>query len=306
MCNLDECGTSDLDGKCFKNGHCVKLNRLPNSDCEDPNLDTQQECGPIDDAYPGRFYVPCRKTDHVGVHIVGGEKGTMRYQLPRGLKCDHCVVQWYWASANSCAPRGFLEYFKNYKDPFGETCPSDGGALGARNPTMSECGGDRVPEEFWSCSDVQITSDGSSSGSAVVSEGNTGDTGASSEGNTSDMQSTPEATPSEMPGKPESIPAEVQGTPEENPFETQAAAEGIAVEAQTTAKDNLGEMEAVPEASPSDVRDASESHSDSHNSYASMYNSDGSSFNQGFVTNMENIPSMSEGNMGYVTEYHKM
>ena len=155
LCNLDKCGASDIDGKCFKNGHCVKLNRIPNSDCENPNVDTHQECGPIDDAYPGRFYVPCRKTDPAGIHIVGGGRGTMRYQLPSGFKCDHCVVQWYWSSANSCAPRGFLQYFVNYNKPFGETCPSDGG-IGAHNPNVSECGGDRVPEEFWSCSDVRI------------------------------------------------------------------------------------------------------------------------------------------------------
>ncbi|CDF37082.1 unnamed protein product [Chondrus crispus] len=163
VCNLDKCG-SDISGKCFTEGHCQKLLRVKHKDCEDPSVDTNYECGPIDPVYPGRWYVPCRNTGHVGVHIVGGASGTMRYQLPAGLSCEHCVIQWYWATANSCAPRGFLDYFETFNNPFGTTCESDGGGKGAHRKGMSECGGDSAPEEFWNCSDVQITPDGKPAG----------------------------------------------------------------------------------------------------------------------------------------------
>lgn len=164
ICNLDTCGKPDIHPSCFTGGHCAKLLRVPHKDCENPDVNTDYECGPIDDKYPGRWYVPCRNTGHVGVHIVGGSTGTMRYKLPKGFKCKHCVVQWYWATANSCAPRGFLEYMKDHNNPFGTTCESDGGGRGAHRPGMAPCGGSSLPEEFWSCADVSITNNGKSAG----------------------------------------------------------------------------------------------------------------------------------------------
>ncbi|PXF43696.1 hypothetical protein BWQ96_06526 [Gracilariopsis chorda] len=161
LCNLDACGVRDIAEKCFRNS-CYRLNRVKVVQCESPSKNTHTKCGPVDAKYPSRFYVPCRKTGHVGVHLVGGD-GTMLYQLPKGVKCNHCVLQWYWSSANSCAPRGFLDYFERYKNPFGTSCDSDGGGKGAHRQGMSGCGGQSVPEEFWSCADVSISEGGKSS-----------------------------------------------------------------------------------------------------------------------------------------------
>lgn len=77
----------------------------------------------------------CQKKAHVGAHVVGGS-GTMQYKLPNDVECEHCVLQWYWATANSCASRGFLDFFERYNKPFGTTCPSDGGGIGAHGPGM--------------------------------------------------------------------------------------------------------------------------------------------------------------------------
>lgn len=164
LCDLDSCHSPDITGKCFRNGHCHKLNRVPHPDCEDPRQDTHYECGPIDTEYPGRWYLPCRNIGNTGMHLAGGPSGTMRYQLPSGVSCKHCVIQWYWATANSCAPRGLLEYMKRNNNPFGTTCESDGGGRGTYRAGMSVCGGTQVPEEFWSCADVQITSNGANAG----------------------------------------------------------------------------------------------------------------------------------------------
>lgn len=159
LCNLDRCKSRDLEVRCFEEGHCHRLERMKSNKCEKSSIDTTQECGPIDKSrsdYKGRFYVPCRKTAHVGVHLIGGKNKTMRYKLPKNLICKHCVLQWYWVTANSCNPPGQKEYFAHYDNPFGTTCPSDGGGLGAHNPALADCGGDKVPEEFWSCADIQI------------------------------------------------------------------------------------------------------------------------------------------------------
>lgn len=167
LCNLDKCNKTDLDVSCFnqpKKPSCQRLIRVPHNDCENTTIDTTYECGPIDPVYPSRFYLPCRNTGHVGIHILGGESGTMRYRLPKRLTCRHCVVQMYWGTANSCNPRGVKEYFSRFNMPFGTTCPSDGGGKGAHAPWLSECSGDRVPEEFWTCSDIQITRKGKSAG----------------------------------------------------------------------------------------------------------------------------------------------
>lgn len=175
LCNMDKCSTSDLSTECFKENACYKLERVPHPDCENPSEKTHTECGPIDPKYPGRWYLPCRKTAHVGIHIVGGSSGTMRYQLPSGVECKHCIIQWYWATANSCAPRGFLEYMEAMKNPFGTTCPSDGGGRGAYRENMQKChDGGRTPEEFWSCADVQVTGDRQSAGPVVPIETNDG------------------------------------------------------------------------------------------------------------------------------------
>lgn len=168
LCDLDSCGSPDIAESCFHKKKCYRLERVPHPDCEDSSVNTNYECGPIDAKYPHRWYVPCRNTGHVGVHLVGGESGTMRYKLPDGVTCKHCVLQWYWATANSCNPPGFALYFENYKRPFGTTCASDGGARGACNPVLPTCGENRNPEEFWSCADVQISTTGQSLGTVIA------------------------------------------------------------------------------------------------------------------------------------------
>lgn len=172
LCDLDACESTDISDTCFKNGFCYRLNRVPHPDCQNPNRNTQYECGPIDIKYPSRWYLPCRNTGHVGIQIVGGPAGTMRYQLPANVSCTHCVVQWYWATANTCAPKGLLTYMKRENNPFGTTCESDGGGLGTYRSGMSECGGQTIPEEFWSCADVQITLNGHSDGEVQLVPGN--------------------------------------------------------------------------------------------------------------------------------------
>ena len=74
---------------------------------------------------------------------------TMRYKLPSGLTCDgietKCVLQWYWASQNSCILQS--------PDPPPQYLPSS---------NMSKCGPGNVGgEAFWNCASIRITKDGS-------------------------------------------------------------------------------------------------------------------------------------------------
>lgn len=61
---------------------------------------------------------------------------------------------------------------KRESDPFGSTCESDGGGAGTYRRGMHECAGDTVPEEFWSCADVQITKNGTAAAPVQLVAGN--------------------------------------------------------------------------------------------------------------------------------------
>lgn len=154
ICDATKCG-GDINDLCFKQGHCHQLERVKTPECESQ---ASLECGPIDPKHPGRWYVPCRKGGHVGEHFMGGPY--MKYKLPAGFSTKHAVLQWYWVTANSCNPPGFVEYFKQFPMEGWGTCPGDGGALGGRNPTIVKCGGGNFPEEFWNCADVAVTNSG--------------------------------------------------------------------------------------------------------------------------------------------------
>ena len=149
VCNLDTCG-GDISQKCFLEGHCHQLRRVYGP-CESR---FHQGCSPIDPAYPGRWYLPCVISEPM---IVGGGYGSMTYVLPPHLACDHCVIQWYWTSANTCNPPGVRDYFTSDRAPQWNDCPGQGGAVNGWTD-KGPCGGPQFPEEYWQCADVRIIS----------------------------------------------------------------------------------------------------------------------------------------------------
>jgi len=154
LCDATKCG-GDISVECFKKGHCHQLMREKTPHCESSQ---SMECAPVDPAYPGRWYIGCRKGGHVGEDFVGGR--SMRYHLPKGFSTKHAVLQWYWVTANSCNPPGFLDFFENHPmDKWGK-CGGDGGTIGGRNTGTAECGGKISPEEFWNCADIEINDSG--------------------------------------------------------------------------------------------------------------------------------------------------
>lgn len=158
VCDVSKCG-GELSEACFlKPGVCRQLLRAPKKECEDGY---SKHCGPTDSKYPGRWYIPCAAKNR--------GKGTARdpywsdyaeffarYRLPADLKCEHCVLHWYWVAADGCNPPGLLQYFQGRNRPknWGK-CPGGGGAVGgfARRQT---CGGKEFPEEYYMCSDIRI------------------------------------------------------------------------------------------------------------------------------------------------------
>lgn len=156
MCNMARCPRGDLSAACFRiPGACRQLQRAPNWICDSG---WSRKCGPIDKKYPGRWYVPCPKRSRSGSFDIYGTRGTMRYLLPKGFVCNHCVLHWYYASADHCNPPGVIEYFTGQNKPrkWG-SCPGGGGAQGGFASDKSLCTNrGQFSEEYYNCADVRI------------------------------------------------------------------------------------------------------------------------------------------------------
>jgi hypothetical protein len=80
-----------------------------------------------------------RRADNDGVYsfLKGNEeKLTVKYKLPKGVKCKHCILQWHWTTGNSCCPGNTPRKY----------C----------GPGVSKCFQYSVPEEWLNCSDISI------------------------------------------------------------------------------------------------------------------------------------------------------
>ncbi|KAK3288067.1 hypothetical protein CYMTET_4447 [Cymbomonas tetramitiformis] len=70
------------------------------------------------------------------------------YRLPEGVQCERCLLQWYYLTANSCAPPGYRNYAFPQATWFQTSLP-DCGII-----PEDGVGG---PEQFWNCADVSIS-----------------------------------------------------------------------------------------------------------------------------------------------------
>merc|ERR1712151_1298056 len=104
---------------------------------------------PPDPNYPERAYIPLssHSTQKDGANYLYKH----RYKLPENLSGDIVLIQWHYVTANSCRPEGY----DNYIFPAG----FDPGNLSPCGPLPED--GDGVPEQFWNCVEVTISSDSS-------------------------------------------------------------------------------------------------------------------------------------------------
>lgn len=159
LCDPAKCPGGALSTECFQSSYdaCVQLRRAPNPTCDSG---TSHKCAPIDRNFPGRWYLPCSRFDpgDSSVEWFGGtEDASMKFQLPSGVTCTRCVLQWYWAAANSCNPPGVIAYFNGPDRPRNwGSCPGQGDARGGVAREQRTCGGNVFTEEYIQCADVRI------------------------------------------------------------------------------------------------------------------------------------------------------
>lgn len=149
LCDVQRCG-GEISEECLRGKHCYLLKRAWDASCESRR---DRGCAPIDRAYPSRWYLPCSSG---GTDIYG--RGKIRYRLPPKLVCEHCVLQWYWVSANSCNPPGVVAFFKSNRSPLWGNCPGQGEARGGWRRWEALCEGKRFTEEYYQCADVRVRS----------------------------------------------------------------------------------------------------------------------------------------------------
>lgn len=151
VCDISKCG-GFMSEACFKKGHCRHLRRAKNKSC-DSGMD--KKCGPIDPKFPHRWYLPCTNVPENVQERHGGPK--MTWQLPSNFTCKHCVLHWFWSTANTCNPPGVIAYFQGKHGPKNwGNCPGQNGAMGGYSTRAGPCGPNTFPEEYYQCADIAI------------------------------------------------------------------------------------------------------------------------------------------------------
>eukprot|EP00730_Choanoeca_flexa_P016656 TRINITY_DN7921_c0_g1_i1.p1 TRINITY_DN7921_c0_g1~~TRINITY_DN7921_c0_g1_i1.p1 ORF type:complete len:739 (+),score=163.71 TRINITY_DN7921_c0_g1_i1:206-2422(+) len=85
----------------------------------------------IDPSYPERFYVPASANQY-----------DIQVQLPAGVECRQCVLQWYFVQADTCLPPGY------------SSLALSGYGIDTRLPSCTSAG--QYPSEHWACADISI------------------------------------------------------------------------------------------------------------------------------------------------------
>ena len=100
---------------------------------------------PIDENYPYRYYIEPSECMEFQTNGYPGHIVKVKYKLPETLVCEHCVLQWWYFTGNSCIYEGY----ENFE---GVDCKSPW-----YSPNIGYCNVRGIyPEEFWNCADIEI------------------------------------------------------------------------------------------------------------------------------------------------------
>jgi endoglucanase len=141
------------------------LERAPRSEsCRD---NFEGDCQQNNPQHPERWYLPPPGT---ATQVAGenwndewarpmdpnNEVHSMRFVIPKDLRCEHCTLQWYYATGNTCAydadyfdfDPGF-KFWLHYRESWAKC---DNSCCGPEGPGL-------WAEEFWNCADVQVVAE---------------------------------------------------------------------------------------------------------------------------------------------------
>jgi len=183
-------GTIEIETKvtAHHKGHyeyriCTDGSKTPTQACFDQHLleldDSYPTPSPKDTDHPDRWYVPPNthgswlggSVSDTAINgdspdwddsMAGGRRllqsgliYRMRYKLPVGVTCTHCVLQWTWITGNSCVAAGYKSYFEKYPQYkwYGWMGTNNAGTCNGKEKSTVVGG---TPEKFWGCADFSI------------------------------------------------------------------------------------------------------------------------------------------------------
>jgi endoglucanase len=116
------------------------------------------DCQRNNPQHPERWYLPPPGRATSGGPVdPNNEVHTMRFVIPEDLRCDHCTLQWYYATGNTCAyDADYLDFDPGFKfwlhyQASWATC--DNSCCGPQASGL-------WAEEFWNCADIQVLAKG--------------------------------------------------------------------------------------------------------------------------------------------------
>jgi hypothetical protein len=126
--------------------------------------ETLGDCQYKNPKHPGRWYLPPPGSETP--FVVRGndanklkptspndEVHVMRYMIPANVSCEHCTLQWYYATGNACAyDEDYLSFDPGFK--FWNFYKADWAT--AQNSVCGPSGNGFFGEEFWNCADVRV------------------------------------------------------------------------------------------------------------------------------------------------------
>jgi len=146
----------------------------PMEDCV-PN-DSRGDCQPLDEQHPERWYLPPHKKGTQSANASWsdsdatllpaiGEVHSMRYKIPESLSCEHCTLQWYYSTGNSCLyDGGYISYFKKMAELGWSASEWVYGGMASwvtcENSCCGPSGTGAFGEEFWNCADIAVLPSG--------------------------------------------------------------------------------------------------------------------------------------------------
>lgn len=155
------------------------LERVPPEQIYDDCVvdDARGDCQPVDVNHKGRWYVPpvasgqsvpgpdwSVEATQLFANLGGWGSNAapyayhMYYKIPEDLTCQHCTLQWYWVTGNTCLYDGdYFTYFRNLSAKgWNARAWSDFAAEDWASCSTSCCNSQLFGEEFWNCADIAV------------------------------------------------------------------------------------------------------------------------------------------------------
>jgi len=124
---------------------------------------------------------------------------SMRYKIPESLSCEHCTLQWYYSTGNSCLyDGGYITYFEKMAQLGWSASEWVYGGMASwvtcENSCCGPSGTGAFGEEFWNCADIAVLPSGQGGATTEAPEATTTSQSSATSATTTPASSAPAST----------------------------------------------------------------------------------------------------------------